>query len=107
MAILVLENSKVTGNFVVDLLSFTPLSVPFLGAEDVHLFFILSGFSLPKMYERLRGRKKAYFLSRLVRLYPPAWISLFMFICAALAVEPVETLRDLQGSALIGDVVLI
>jgi peptidoglycan/LPS O-acetylase OafA/YrhL len=58
-------------------LTYTPLHLFWSGTEAVFLFFILSGFVLAMPWVNGRGpRWRAYYPSRLVRLYLPIWACL-------------------------------
>lgn len=76
--------STYTGTLL-DLILFTPLRVLFLGGEAVHLFFVLSGFTLPFLLKRLRPHSWRYLASRAVRLFVPAWAALLLFMGTTLA----------------------
>jgi peptidoglycan/LPS O-acetylase OafA/YrhL len=54
----------------------TPLAVLWAGPEFVIVFFVLSGFVLTRSLRCAPIRPWAYWLSRAVRLYMPAWLSL-------------------------------
>lgn len=71
--------STYTGT-VFDLILFTPLRVVFQGGEAVHLFFVLSRFTLPFLLKRLRPISLRYLASRAVRLFVPAWAALVLFM---------------------------
>lgn len=66
-----------------DLLLFTPLRVLLEGGEAVHLFFALSGYTLPFLLAKLKPYSWQYLVSRSVRLYIPAWIALALYIGAS------------------------
>lgn len=58
-------------------ITYTPLHLPWLGAQAVFTFFVLSG-AAPALPILRRGMApwRRYYPSRLVRRYPPAWASL-------------------------------
>lgn len=53
------------------LVTFTPLHIFWAGTEAVFIFFVLSGFVLTRAAESLRFTWRAYYPSRLLRLYLP------------------------------------
>lgn len=74
-----LSGDRYTGS-ITDLLSFTPLHVIFQGREAVHLFFVLSGYTLPALLHRIKPLSWQYLISRSVRLYVPAWLALGFYM---------------------------
>jgi len=69
-----------------DLMDFTPIHVLVQGREAVHLFFVLSGLTLPLLLNRLKPLGRPYLFSRLVRLYAPAWIALTLYLLALVSI---------------------
>jgi peptidoglycan/LPS O-acetylase OafA/YrhL len=60
-------------------LTYTPLHLPWSGAEAVDVFFVLSGFVLALPWASGAGpRWLSYYPSRLIRLYLPVWGSLVL-----------------------------
>lgn len=57
-------------------LTHTPLHLPWEGSVAVFVFFVLSGFVLCLPARRSRMDWRAYYPSRLVRLYLPVWASI-------------------------------
>jgi peptidoglycan/LPS O-acetylase OafA/YrhL len=58
-------------------ITYTPLHLPWLGAQAVYTFFVLSGAALAlPILRRGAAPWRRYYPSRLVRLYVPAWASL-------------------------------
>jgi peptidoglycan/LPS O-acetylase OafA/YrhL len=74
------QKSTYVGSFWIDIVAFSPLRFPFLGAEAVHLFFVLSGFTLPLLASKISPKTPRYILSRFVRLYPPVWVALSLLL---------------------------
>lgn len=88
-----------------DLIQFTPIHVLLQGGEAVHVFFVLSGFTLPLLLRRMKPLSWRYLASRSLRLYLPAWIALTVYIESAYALayfqeldlnlgSPIKILRD-------------
>jgi peptidoglycan/LPS O-acetylase OafA/YrhL len=69
------------------LVAFTPLHVFWAGTEAVFIFFVLSGFVLTRAAESGRFSWRAYYPSRLLRLYLPVAGALG-FAAAAIAIVP-------------------
>jgi peptidoglycan/LPS O-acetylase OafA/YrhL len=77
-------------------LTYTPLHLFWSGTEAVYLFFILSGFVLAAPWANGRGPKwRAYYPSRLVRLYLPIWACLAL----ALVLAYVTQRRSVLGAS--------
>jgi peptidoglycan/LPS O-acetylase OafA/YrhL len=65
----------------------TPLHVPWLGAESVYTFFILSGLVLTRpVIASTAFAWLPYYAKRIVRLYLPVWGSLAVFVALTLLV---------------------
>jgi peptidoglycan/LPS O-acetylase OafA/YrhL len=71
----------------------TPLHLIWAGPEAVIVFFVLSGFVLVRPLMSRRFAWRAYYPSRLVRLYLPAWGALMLAVGFALAVPRTVSLR--------------
>src|SRR5271154_1701910 len=59
-------------------LTYTPLHLVWAGSEAVVVFFVLSGFVLVRAAERPGFRWRAYYPSRMLRLYLPVWAALVL-----------------------------
>lgn len=71
----------------------TPLHLIWAGPEAVIVFFVLSGFVLVRPLLGGRFAWRAYYPSRLVRLYLPAWGALLLAVGFAIAVPRTVSLR--------------
>jgi peptidoglycan/LPS O-acetylase OafA/YrhL len=69
------------------LITFTPVHVFWAGTEAVFIFFVLSGLVLTRAAERARFSWRAYYPSRLLRLYLPVAGAL-LFATALIAAVP-------------------
>jgi peptidoglycan/LPS O-acetylase OafA/YrhL len=73
--------------------TFTPLHAVWAGSEAVVVFFVLSGFVLTRAADSRRFSWRAYYPSRLLRLYLPVAGAL-LFALAVFAVAPRKPLTD-------------
>jgi len=103
-----LNGDRYTGS-ITDLLSFTPLHVLFQGREAVHLFFVLSGYTLPALLHRIKPLSWQYLVSRSVRLYVPAWLALGFYMLITFLMSKAEPVEVSFGSSekILRDFVLV
>src|SRR5262249_34360593 len=80
--------------------TYTPLHATLASEEAVGVFFVLSGFVLPRAFDRALFSWRAYYPSRLVRLYLPV-IGALAFAALTVAFLPRSALGNasvwLQG----------
>jgi peptidoglycan/LPS O-acetylase OafA/YrhL len=71
-------------------LKWSPLKILWSGHQAVILFFVLSGFALVRMWQGIKNnRYDAYFVSRVVRLFPPYIASVVVAFFVYVAVSGV------------------
>ncbi|WP_223529834.1 acyltransferase family protein [Pseudomonas sp. BF-B-26] len=85
--IVVIAHTTIAGLYKVEpfwgYLKWSPLKIFWSGHQAVILFFVLSGFALVRMWQGIGGgRYDAYFIARVVRLFPPYIASVLLALAA-------------------------
>lgn len=89
-------NGTEKGHGVAWWFTYTPLHVVWAGSEAVMVFFVLSGFVLTRSCEAVYSSWRAYYPSRLLRLYLPV-VAALLFAAAMVMLIPRVASRTRHG----------
>lgn len=83
--LIAVNSSHPSSSSLLNLVTYTPLHIFWLGSESVLFFFVLSGFvlALPFLQTKTPATLSAYFTKRIFRIYPPYIVAIIIAILAS------------------------